>query len=149
MGLGLTETLCGFCKHRHMATHPPTCDAFPHRIPLDIRQMRTDHRQRYAGDYGITFEPMDDSEEARAKLSRIHVRANNSRQGAALARRVRAVYRQIPFTDRRQRWRFGRCVLAAKSFDELPTWCWEAILAAEGEHGRPEEAANPGTPALP
>ena len=83
MGLALIETLCGLCKHRRPGTHPPTCDAFPERIPLDIRRMDADHRQHYPGDHGITFEPKDDSQETRARLSRIHVREAPPRRGGA------------------------------------------------------------------
>ena len=137
MGLALIETLCGLCKHRHPGTHPPTCDAFPGRIPLDIRRMHADHRQGYPGDHGITFEPKDDTEETQARLAKIHVRESAHTGAAELARRVRAVYRQIAFTDHRQRWLFGRCVAAATSFGDLPAWCREAILAAEAKGERP------------
>ena len=49
----LYETLCKLCKHRRHDTHPPTCDAYPQRIPTAIRLMWVDHRQPYDHDNGI------------------------------------------------------------------------------------------------
>jgi hypothetical protein len=75
MGLTLINRLCDICKHRHHGTHPPTCDAFPQRIPVDIRLMYADHRLPYPGDNGIHFEPADDSAATVARLARMELRA--------------------------------------------------------------------------
>jgi hypothetical protein len=144
MGLALIETLCGLCKPRHPGTHPPTCDAFPERIYLDIRRMHAEDRQRYPGDHGITFEPKDDAEETRARLARIEVPEGRRGGATDLACRIRAVYGQIAFTDHPQRWRFGSWVGAANGFTYLPAWGREAILAAEAKGERPSGAGDTG-----
>jgi hypothetical protein len=63
MPISLLHRLCNCCTRRHKGTHPPTCDAFPERIPTDIRLMRADHRQPYDGDNGIRFELVEGMEE--------------------------------------------------------------------------------------
>jgi hypothetical protein len=137
MGIALFETLCQLCKHRRHGTHPPTCDAFPDHIPLQIRQMHVDHRQPFPGDRGITFAAEDDTEETQARVAKVRIRRRPDRGAGELGRRVRAVYKLIPFTDHRQRWRFGRCVVGATTFEDLPSWCQELVLAAESKTGRP------------
>jgi len=74
MGLTLEPRLCDLCLHRHGDTHPPTCDAFPKRIPLEIRVMYVDHRQPYPGDSGITFEPANHSPETLAEIAKVKMR---------------------------------------------------------------------------
>jgi hypothetical protein len=74
MGLTLINRLCDVCKYRHHGTHPATCDAFPQRIPVDIRLMYADHRLAYPGDNGIRFEPVDETPATTAKLARVTLR---------------------------------------------------------------------------
>jgi hypothetical protein len=55
---------CAFCVHKHANSEPPaTCDAFPAGtgIPAAILSNTADHRQPYAGDGGIHFEPKPDT----------------------------------------------------------------------------------------
>lgn len=59
------EGLCRFCKHMH--SDSLSCDAFPARIPDEIRYanletdtMPYDHRKPYPGDSGIRFEIRDE-----------------------------------------------------------------------------------------
>lgn len=51
--------LCRLCKHWHSdrLREPPTCDAFPGRIPRRIWIGFDSHTQPYPGDGGLTFEP--------------------------------------------------------------------------------------------
>jgi hypothetical protein len=71
----LQDNLCILCKHKHVGSHPPTCGAFPKRIPTAIRIMEVDHREPFAGDNGITFQPKDDSEETLRRLAAVKVRS--------------------------------------------------------------------------
>src|SRR5947209_14776116 len=104
MGLTLINRLCDVCKHRHHGTHPPTCTAFPERIPVDIRLMYADHRLPYPGDNGIQFEPVDDSPETAARLARVAVR---TRPGTSeLQQRVSAALPRIQFESDEQKWQF-------------------------------------------
>jgi hypothetical protein len=52
--------ICGGCKN---LTSPdlrePRCTAFPDGIPNEILLSRADHRQPFAGDNGIRFDPKD------------------------------------------------------------------------------------------
>jgi hypothetical protein len=129
MGLTLINRLCDLCKHRHRDTHPPTCDAFPERIPVDIRLMYADHRFPYAGDNGIRFEPIDDSPATAARLARVALR---SRPGTSdLEHRIRAALPRIRFESDDQKWRFQRAIDASATFEQLPVWCRELLLAAE------------------
>ena len=66
--------LCDICKHRHADTHPPTCDAFPQRIPLAIRLMEVDHREPYPGDNGIRFELKDGTATTLQRLAKVKLR---------------------------------------------------------------------------
>jgi hypothetical protein len=75
MGFAFLERLCDHCKHRHLGTHPPTCAAFPQRIPLEIRMMYVDHRQPYPGDNDITFEPRDQSPATLEEVARVKLRS--------------------------------------------------------------------------
>jgi hypothetical protein len=56
--------MCGGCKHltRTPGEPPlldPKCAAFPAGIPNEILLSKADHRKPFAGDNGITFEPVD------------------------------------------------------------------------------------------
>jgi hypothetical protein len=44
------------------------CAAFPEGIPDEIYQSLADHRQPFAGDRGIRFEPMSDEDAEYAEL---------------------------------------------------------------------------------
>ena len=52
---------CRSCKHLRMGgvRGPPTCDAFPGRIPRRIWNGLDGHRGPYPGDGGIQYEPME------------------------------------------------------------------------------------------
>jgi hypothetical protein len=126
------ENLCSLCKHHHRDTHPPTCDAFPERIPREIRLMRVDHRLPYAGDHGIRFEPKDDTPEMQKRLGKVRLRRPARLGENDLARRVEAVLHLIPFQDNRQRFFFLRSVRRAETFEELTPGSQQLIRAAEG-----------------
>jgi hypothetical protein len=50
--------VCDTCKHlRSQAFH--NCAAFPDGIPMEIWNGRNDHRQPFAGDNGIQYEPKE------------------------------------------------------------------------------------------
>lgn len=51
--------ICGGCKHLRGDLREPKCDAFPAGIPNEILLSRADHRQPFAGDQGIRFDPKD------------------------------------------------------------------------------------------
>jgi hypothetical protein len=125
------ETLCALCRHRHQGTHPPTCDAFPSRIPLEVRLMRVDHRHPYPGDNNITFQPRDDSEETRQRLARVTIRSPRRRVANDLDRRVEEVLGLIAFKDHRQRFLFLRAVRKAETFDGLSPFAQALLVAGE------------------
>ncbi|HEY65556.1 MAG TPA: hypothetical protein G4O02_13400 [Caldilineae bacterium] len=52
--------LCMFCKHYRGNW---ICKAFPKGIPEEIVLSATDHREPFAGDRGIRFEPVDERAE--------------------------------------------------------------------------------------
>lgn len=49
--------ICYVCRHR--TRQAMTCAAFPAGIPLAVLYSEADHRQPFAGDRGITFDPVD------------------------------------------------------------------------------------------
>ncbi len=57
--------ICGGCMHLHRdettgkGLIPWRCDAFPQRIPIEIRHSQVDHREHVEGDNDIVFEPRD------------------------------------------------------------------------------------------
>ncbi len=134
MGLTLINRLCDMCKHRHHGTHPPTCDAFPERIPVDIRLMYADHGLAYPGDNGIRFEPVDDTPATAAKLARVTLRIRPGT--SSLEQRIRELLPMIRFESEEQKWRFQRAVAKAGTFEQLPDWCGQIVLAAEARSPR-------------
>jgi hypothetical protein len=131
MGIELFDRLCDLCKHRHPDTHPPTCDAFPKRIPRDMRLMYFDRRKPYPWDNGITFEPQDDSAGTRARLAQVRLRRPERTDQNDLDRWVRAVLDRITFRDLGQRYNFVRAVRNADTFAERPDWAQALILQGE------------------
>lgn len=51
------DSQCNLCKRNH---GNGTCDAFPVQIPYTIETNRIDHRIRYPGDNGMTFDPSNE-----------------------------------------------------------------------------------------
>jgi hypothetical protein len=129
MGLMLINRLCDVCKHRHRDTHPPTCDAFPERIPVDIRLMYADHRSPYPGDNGVRFEPVDDSPATAARLAKVELRTPAGT--SELHQRISTALPLIRFESDEQKWRFQRLVARAGTFEQLPDWCRHLVLVAE------------------
>lgn len=54
-----TMPICLACRHYRKATPGLTCAAYPLGIPAEILNNHVDHRQPYAGDQGIQFDPQD------------------------------------------------------------------------------------------
>ena len=129
MGVATINRLCDLCKHRHPGTHPPTCDAFPERIPNDIRLMWADHRAPYPGDGGIRFEPKDDSPATAERLAEITVRVRFPDQDHV--QRILKVMSFMSFEGEEQKQRFSRIVSTCDNFDSLPEWCKALIHEAE------------------
>lgn len=51
---------CLTCTRRHeigAASGRTTCDAYPAGVPWGILEGRIDHRQPYAGDHGLRYNP--------------------------------------------------------------------------------------------
>jgi hypothetical protein len=130
MTMTLDERLCDLCKHRHHGTRPPTCAAFPHRIPLDIRLMYADHRQPYPGDHGITFEAKE-GPEIQERLRQVSLRKRPRTETNVLDRRVQSVLLLIG--DERKQSQLNKAVRQADTFEGLPEWCQRLVLAAEAE----------------
>jgi hypothetical protein len=98
--------------------------------------MYVDHRLPYQGDHGIQFEPMDDTPETREQLAKVKVRKGRVPAGRnALDERVAAIHDLIPWVDATQKYHFTKVVKAAGNFEELPAWCQQLILEAEGKKG--------------
>jgi hypothetical protein len=131
----LYENLCVLCKHHHGIW----CEAFPDRIPLEIRKMYADHRLPYAGDHGILFEPKDHSEKTLARLAKVRVHKKPDMEKVrAVAQRVFAVRSQLAsmISERGKvgddMWsKLWREMRHAESFDELAPECRDLILEAE------------------
>jgi hypothetical protein len=55
--------ICGSCSHLNRSSDrpllDPRCSAFPKGIPNEILLSKADHRQPFAGDNGIRFDPQD------------------------------------------------------------------------------------------
>lgn len=128
MSIALFESLCKLCKHRDGWA----CAAYPQGIPVEIREMRVDHRQPYPGDNGIVFEPKDQTPATLQALERVRVRPGRVPAGPnELDQRISRCWKSIAFTDPQQQRQFVRCVEGANRFDELPGWCQRLILEAE------------------
>ncbi len=132
------ERLCDICKHRHFGKTPATtCDAYPVRIPLEIRLMRVDHHLPYKGDHGVLFEPKDDGEETRRRLAKVKVRRPKRLGENDLDRRVHAVLDLIPFKDWQNRAKFLCSLRRVARFEELHPAAQELILDAERSEAEP------------
>ena len=66
----LAAPICLGCKHYDRTAPGPglRCAAFPDGVPNEIYVSAADHRQPFAGDQGIRFEPVDDEDAAYAEL---------------------------------------------------------------------------------
>lgn len=53
---------CVWCKRLHIGSKLRTCDAFPDGIPHAIVMSKHNHREPFAGDNGLLFDPNDDFE---------------------------------------------------------------------------------------
>ena len=143
MPIALFESLCKLCKHRKGLC----CEAFPEGIPLEIREMRVDHRQPYPGDQGIRFETIDQSDETRRLLESVRVRTGRVPAGTNdLDRRISRIWKGISFPDANQRSRFTRLASAASRFEELPEWCQALVLRAEASELPEETTETEGEP---
>ena len=60
----IATPICMGC--RHLVAGTLTCAAFPAGIPDAILQSERDHRRRYRGDGGLTFDPVDQAATRRA-----------------------------------------------------------------------------------
>jgi hypothetical protein len=138
VGTILAEKLCDLCKHLHSGSHPPTCAAYPDRIPLEIRLMQVDHREPYPGDHGIRFEPVDCTAETLARVANLVCREVLTDPGE-LQRRVAAVLEFIPFPGHRERQLFGLAVRKTTIFKDLPEEAKKLILAGEEIRNRLQE----------
>jgi hypothetical protein len=138
----IRENLCSLCRHHHPDTHPPTCDAFPAGIPLEIRLMRVDHRRRYDGDGGIVFAPKDDTPQTRKRLAKVKIRKPRRTTPNDLDRRVMAVWHLLPFKGRRQQALFLRRVGEVETFEELPQAAQQLIRAGEAALSDEDMAAT-------
>jgi hypothetical protein len=72
--LTMTLPLCSICKYKHKDSltyrkRYPTCDAFPNGIPEAVRKNRIDHRKAIAGDNGIRFDLVADTEPMKELLA--------------------------------------------------------------------------------
>ena len=56
------SAICTKCRHYHGDSK---CDAFPEKIPTEIKLGYISHAHPYEGDQGIRFEPIDSSEKRR------------------------------------------------------------------------------------
>lgn len=56
------DNLCDWCRHAEPGVR--ACAAFPDGIPDAILERRHDHREPFAGDNGIGFEPRADADPA-------------------------------------------------------------------------------------
>ena len=145
MPMALFESLCKLCKHRQDFG----CAAFPEGIPLEIREMRVDHRRPYPADNGVVFEPKDDSEDTRRRLETVRLRSGRVPAGTNdLDRRISRIWKGLLFADLDQRSRFTRLVSAANRFEELPEWCRSLVLGAEASEIPEEDTEMEGEPLI-
>ena len=77
-GAPSVEADCFMCRH-FIPSGFPHCAAYPDGIPWEIQAGEVDHRQPWAGDHGIRYEPLTSEE--------FHARAAELRAAAARLRR--------------------------------------------------------------
>lgn len=75
------ETNCFMCRHL-IPSGFPHCAAYPDGIPWEIQAGQVDHRQPYAGDRGVRYDPLT-TEEFRARASDLRAEAARLRQRGA------------------------------------------------------------------
>jgi hypothetical protein len=111
------------------------CDAFPGRIPKDIRMMYADHRLPYPGDHDIQFEVLD-TDKARQQLHHVKVLKKPRARPNELDRRIAVVLPWIRFQDTKERRQFTLVARHADSFEQLPWAYQQLILDAEQQQVR-------------
>ena len=72
---------CHMCRHM-FRSGTPRCTAYPDGIPWEIQAGEVDHRQPWAGDHGIRYDPLK-PEEFRARAAELRAEAARLRQRGA------------------------------------------------------------------
>jgi hypothetical protein len=128
----VVQNLCSICRYRRRGL---ACDAFPDRIPKDIRMMYADHRLPYPGDGGTQFE-VRDTAKARQQLHQVKVLKKPRRRPNDLDRRIAVVWPLIQLNGPKERRQFRLVALNAETFEQLPWTYQQLILEAEQRHAQ-------------
>src|SRR5688500_13200405 len=75
------ETNCFMCRHL-IPSGFPHCAAYPDGIPWEIQSGQVDHRQPWAGDRGVRYDPMT-AEAFRDRAADLRAEAARRRQRGA------------------------------------------------------------------